>query len=554
MMTRRILNILYCFFLVHAAWGQGQRTIGLIEKVPAASSGGYTLFTPISSRNTFLIDSCGYLVKQWNAAYVPGQSVCLLPDGSLLRTARLPGNFTGGGIGGRIEKIDWDGNVTWFVNLATEKYHQHHVAHPMPNGNILTVVWYKYSREEAIKKGFNPAKLTNQGIWSDRILEIKPLSDNQHEIVWEWDFWDHTIQDLNPVQEDFGDVSAHPELLDVNFFEDPGANPAEWLHVNALDYNEKLDQIIVSSKYHNEIYIIDHSTTTEEAKGRTGGRYGKGGDFLYRWGNPRSYRKGTTQQHWLFGQHDAQWIDEGLPGSGNILLFNNGSNRTETLFSAVEEIIPPLRDDGNYNLDSNGRFGPEKPFWSYTANPATSLYSARVSGAQRLQNGNTLICEGNKGNFIEIDSEGRVVWKYRNPVNNFGAANQGFVPQNNDVFKAFRYEAGHPALSGRDLSGFSTLELNAQPFDCNFISSNEKLEENASIFLQNNPGPVITIGGNRDGCYLYKIFNTNGMILQHGSACNGEEIFIGSLISGMYFINLQDAQNASSAVFKFVKI
>jgi hypothetical protein len=552
MMIKPIVNFACFVLLAQTAWTQ--RTIGLIEKVPAATSGGYTLFTPISSRNTFLIDSCGYLVKQWNSAYVPGQSACLLTDGSLLRTARLPGNFTGGGIGGRIEIIDWDGNVTWFVNLATEKYHQHHVAHPMPNGNILTVVWYKYSREEAIKKGFNPAKLTNQGIWSDRILEIKPLPDNQHEIVWEWDFWDHTIQDLDPVQEDFGDVAAHPELLDVNFFEDPGANPAEWLHVNALDYNEKLDQIIVSSKYHNEIYIIDHSTTTEEAKGHTGGRYGKGGDFLYRWGNPRSYRKGGTQEHWLFGQHDAQWIDEGLPGAGNILLFNNGSNRTGTLYSAVEEIKPPLQQDGKYGMESNGRFGPEKPFWSYTADPVTFLYSARVSGAQRLQNGHTLICEGNKGNFIEIDGDERVVWKYRNPVNNFGAATQGFVPQNNDVFNAVRYSASHPALAGRQLTGFNTLELNTQPFDCNFISSSENPGEETSIFLLHDSDGNVSIRGNSDICYMYKIFSINGVVLHQGSACQGEGISTAALISGMYFINLQNTQNASASVFKFVKI
>jgi len=554
MMLKSLCYVLIFMGLIDSVLAQNLRTIGLIDKVPSMSSEGYTLFTPTSSKSTFLIDSCGFLVKQWSSAHVPGQSAYLLADGSLLRTARIPGNFTGGGIGGRIEKIDWDGNLIWAVNLANDIFHQHHVAHPMPNGNILTVVWYKYSREQAILKGFNPAKLTNQGIWSDRIMEIRPLPDNGYEIVWEWDFWDHTIQDLDPLKENFGDVAAHPERLDVNFFEDPGANPAEWLHVNALDYNEKLDQIIASSKYHNEIYIIDHSTTTEEAKGRSGGRYGKGGDFLYRWGNPRSYRQGTSSDHWLFGQHDAQWIDEGLPGEGNILMFNNGSNRLGTLYSAVEEIQPPVDANGNYIIGSNGRFGPEKPFWSYTADPVTSLYSARVSGAQRLKNGNTLICEGNKGNFIEIDENKRVVWRYRNPVNNFGGATQGIVPQNNDVFKVSRYELNHPAFEGRNLSGSATLEINTLPFDCNFTSSSENIVRRSSLVHINYVTNSIELVRDANPCYIFRIIGMDGLMCSQGSVCQGDVISITSLISGMYFIFLHDDTRGSEAVIKFVKL
>lgn len=554
MMTRPGFYIFMIMGLLQTSVILSQRTIGLIEKVPAGFADGFTLFTPISSRSTFLVDSCGYLVKQWNSAHFPGQSAYLLADGSILRTARIPGNFTGGGIGGRIEIIDWEGNLRWAVNLATENFHQHHVAHPMPNGNILTVVWYKYTREQAISKGFNPVKLTNQGIWSDRILELKPLPDNTYEIVWEWDFWDHTIQDLDALKENFGDVSAHPERLDVNFFEDPGANPAEWLHVNALDYNEKLDQIIVSSKYHNEIYIIDHSTTTEEAKGHSGGRYGKGGDFLYRWGNPRSYRKGTVSDHWLFGQHDAQWIDEGLPGEGNILLYNNGSNRIGELYSAVEEIKPPVDEKGNYFFESNGRFGPDKPLWRYTADPVTNLYSARVSGAQRLGNGNTLICEGNKGNFIEIDSNSRVVWRYRNPVNNFGGSPQGIVPQNNDVFKVVRYEGHYPAFTGRNLSGNTTLELNALPFDCNFTTSSENVAESSFQVWVHHATNHLEIKSDSPSCYKYHIMNSSGTGCRQGSVCHGEEISISSLVSGMYFMNFYNPKSGHSGVVKFIKI
>jgi len=359
---------------------QGQRTLGLLFRNENASA-GYTLFAPSFSRDAFLVDECGYLVKKWTFPQ-PSLDITLLPDGRLFRTSRAAGSFTGGGAGGRLDFYSWEGKQEWSSTLADTKMHHHHDAQLLPNGNILLSVWYKYSREEAIQKGFRAEKLTNEGIWSDRILEIKPLPANDYAVVWEWDFWDHTIQDINASLPDYGMISDFPERLDVNFSEDPGANPAEWLHVNSLDYNEGLDQILISSKFHNEVYIIDHSTSTEEAKGHAAGRYGRGGDFLYRWGNPRSYGRGTRDQHWLYGQHDAQWIPDSLPGAGRMLLFNNGSNRIGELYSTIDEITLPDSGTGIYPLLAGQRYAPEFPAWMYEAEPRNSLYSARISGVQ----------------------------------------------------------------------------------------------------------------------------------------------------------------------------
>ena len=80
---------------------------------------------------------------------------------------------------------------------------------------------------------------------------------------------------------------------------------------------------MLSSRNRSEVYIVDHSTTTDEASSNSGGTYGKGCDFLYRWGNPQNYDRGSDNDQILRGQHSAIWIPENFPGEGNILLFNN---------------------------------------------------------------------------------------------------------------------------------------------------------------------------------------------------------------------------------------
>ena len=127
-------------------------------------------------------------------------------------------------------------------------------------------------------------------------------------------------------------------------------NP-DWTHVNSVDYNAALDQIVVSVHEFSEIWIIDHSTTTALAAGHTGGRSGKGGDLLYRWGNPRVYRAGTKADRTLFAQHNAQWIPSGLPGEGHMLVFNNGGQRPDGSYSSVDELVLPVDGQGGYTRE-----------------------------------------------------------------------------------------------------------------------------------------------------------------------------------------------------------
>jgi hypothetical protein len=213
----------------------------------------------------------------------------------------------------------------------------------------------------------------------------------------------------------------------------------DWMHVNAVDYNADLDQIVMSSPNFCEIWIIDHSTTTEEAKGHTGGRWGKGGDILYRWGNPRAYRNGTKLDQRLFSQHNIQWIPKGLSGAGHLLVFNNGSGRTPEDYSSVDEFVPPTDKDGRYTRGKRGPFGPANALWSYSAPNKKDFYSFFISGAQRLPNGNTLINSGATGVVFEVTPEFETVWKFANPFKNIvgGPRPGGGPPKLVQVFSDF---------------------------------------------------------------------------------------------------------------------
>jgi hypothetical protein len=431
-MKKRLIGILFCMFLttpgILALTGElrgSQNKAGPFD--------GYTLFAPAQSTTTYLINISGEAVHTWNSAYNPRLSVYLLETGHLLRTAKMSVNptFDAGGAGGGVEEIDWDGNVVWDFEYSTDQYCLHHDIEGLPNGNVLMVAWEYKTAAEAIAAGRDPALVTD-ALWPDHIIEVEPTGATGGNIVWEWHVWDHLIQDHDPSKDNYGDVGDHPELIDINF-----GGGVDWNHINSVDYNQELDQIILSAHAFDEIWVIDHSTTTEEAAGHTGGNSGKGGDLLYRWGNPQAYRAGDAADQKFFRQHDAGWIEPGLPGEGNILVFNNGAGRPEGNYSSVDEIVPPVDSTGNYYLTPDSAYGPEDQVWIYTANPPGDLFALNISGAQRLPDGNTLITDGPHGVFFEVTPAGDMVWEYVNPFPN---------PNQNRVFKALRYAPDYPGL------------------------------------------------------------------------------------------------------------
>ncbi|MBN2446317.1 MAG: aryl-sulfate sulfotransferase, partial [Phycisphaerae bacterium] len=312
------------------------REAGVTEHKPGTCD-GHTLLAPMMSKTTYLIDIQGNVVHTWESEYAPGQSVYLLDNGHLLRTANVRGNqsFGGGGTGGGVEEFDWDGNLVWSYKYSDKRVCQHHDIEPLPNGNVLILAWERKTREEAVAAGRDPRNLTDIGLWPDHIVEVKPERPEGGTIVWEWHLWDHLIQDIDASKANHGVVADHPELVNINpghaapretpaelrklrslgyiggddedeeeeeedtnqsggpgMVGGPGgmaggpggmgggpgmAGGADWNHTNSIDYNPQLDQILVSVLQFNEIWVIDHSTTTAEAAGHKGGRSGKGG-------------------------------------------------------------------------------------------------------------------------------------------------------------------------------------------------------------------------------------------------------------------------------------
>ena len=446
-----VLTVALGIVLAGAAPGTGQGRpraagpkFGVVVRKPKTWD-GYTLIASTNSTDTYLIDMAGHVVRTWQSDCQPGLSAYLLENGNLLRTGQIKKPpFFGGGTGGRIQEFSWDGKLVWDYTFYSATQLPNHDICKLPNGNVLMIVWEKKSVADAIAVGRRPETVRGY-LLADCLLEVQPTGKTSGKIVWEWRPWDHLIQDFDANKKRYGNVGAHPERIDINFGENTiaamVAQPKEleklrgigyvgggrrappqtdWLHINSVTYSAELDQIMVSVFEFNEIWIIDHSTTTAQAVGHKGGRYGKGGDLLYRWGNPRAYRAGTRKDQKLFGQHNAHWIAKGLPGAGHVLVFNNGLKRPDGGYSSVDELVLPVDARGHYTRAKGRAFGPERPVWTYSAPKKSDFFAPFISGAQRLENGNTLICSGTNGTVFEVTRDGELLWKFVNPVKGRG--------------------------------------------------------------------------------------------------------------------------------------
>jgi hypothetical protein len=422
------------------AGGTADPPNGLVMRAPGAYE-GYTLYGPLNTSDTYLVDMGGTVVHQWPGRGRPGNSAYLLGNGRLLRTSKstLPHFGAGRGRGGVIEEIAWGGRVRWRFEYATRDHLQHHDVAPMPNGNVLLLAWESHTRAEAIAMGRDPALLTSSTFWSESVVEVDPRAGR---VVWKWRVWDHLVQDRDRGQPNFGVVADRPGRMDINF---PGGL-RDWLHANSVHYDAALDQILVSLRRPSEIWVIDHSVSRRAARGPAG-------DLMFRWGNPAVYHRGTAADRQLFDQHDAEWIPTGHPGAGNILVFNNGDVGVRE-YTTVDEIAPRM-DGRRYVRGADGRFLPERLVTVYpTSDAHERWWSAAISGAQRLPNGNTLIIDGPIGRFFEVTASGEKVWEYVNPFQpddpTPGRNRRGEEIVQWRVFNAQRYAPDYPGLRRLD--------------------------------------------------------------------------------------------------------
>ena len=461
------------------------RTVGLLVNEPE-STRGYTLIVGRFNNYIHLIDHLGRIVHSWQfEQWLPHAK--LLDNGNLLVMTRQDS-----GRRSSVAEVDPDGSIVW---IYTHSERLHHDFLKMPNGNVLILARGIKTREEAVAAGANPAIVPDAGMEYDYLIEVRPTGSEGGEIVWEWSAWDYIVQDFDPTKPNYGDPSEHPELIDINFLvETPQisrqSDAWDWLHINAIDYNPELDQIALSPRQYSELWIIDHSAAAEEAVARSNanpdntpprmnvlnnkpsGNAGKGGALLYRWGNPRAYGHGTHADQRLFWQHHTQWIAPGLPGAGNILVFNNGYELVENppLHSSIEEIAPPMNGYAYRRAPGTAYPPAGEPAWSYAAQTPTDFYSRIMGSTQRLPNGNTLICDSTSGNLFQVTPDGKQVWKYLYPMDGGTPLKQGEEPSisqtlgqdyllNNNIYRAYWYAPGHPGLQKYDLTPRDTIEL-----------------------------------------------------------------------------------------------
>lgn len=391
---------------------------------------GYLLFTPGgqgsgNNATTYLRDNSGNNINTWSHDCGPASMPYFMPGSTSFEESILvypcrssnPTMETGG-VGGQVKYYDWYGHLLWEHEISSNTYQHHHDVQPLPNGNVLMLAWERLYSSDWQALGRTSVNNSLNQMWATVIFEIQPnLESGLSEVVWEWHITDHLIQDVDPSLDNYGVVADHPELFNANQGNvgsngGPGMDAdGDWIHANAIDYNAELDQIVISSRFMDEIFIIDHSTTTAEAAGHSGGIYGKGGDFLYRWGNPQNYGQGSNSDHILGDQHSVNWIPEGYPGAGNLILFNNNHGNN---IAAALEIETPILEDGSYELNSSGFYGPESYSWIHSG---SSFHTSMQGGAFRLPNGNTLITDANDATVIEVDENGEVVYSYIHPGN-----------------------------------------------------------------------------------------------------------------------------------------
>lgn len=466
----------------------------------ANATNGYTLFTNTSK--TYLVNNCGKIVNTWNVNNVDNHCK-LLPNGNLLYSKN-----------NSIYEVDWNGNQKNAVSLQDNDLSLDYEVIKLPNENYLCVARRETTLEELKSYGYDISG-TSPGV-TDAVVE---LDGKTGKTLWRWNIIDHLIQEKYPSKKAYAVIKDHPERLDVNAIATYDWQNYESFMINGMDYNADLDQIVLSVRKLCEVVIIDHSTTTAQAAGKSGGRYGKGGDILYRYGNPRNYKRGSTSDQSLFFQHNPNWILEG-EHKGKIMIFNN--NLSAKNYSAIEIISPPINPDGTYIINNDQPYMPLHPEIEYSKiSNNINFESGYTSGAKVLPNGNIYITVGKYSKGIEIDKEGKIVWEYNFPSSYY-------------IFRTERYASDYKAFEGKSLEPLGTVENPPSTYNC-FISETEDIKSN-EITIQYSDNEILVKGISEQ--FNYSIYSLSGMLIKKGESATSIP-FDQDIKSGIIILKIQ---------------
>ena len=426
---------------------------------------GFLLIHEVSDRSdvqksnrTFLMDEHGAIAHVWRSRrrLTEGTVSYLLPNGNLLRTTcerdwlEMDGQFPIG-THGTVGLEAKDGTILWeWTCLDFEGEALHHDVEMMPNGNILAICWQPLAARDACEMGWIPQGARSRVIF-DKLYEIKPdFETGGAEIVWEWSAADHVVQNADPSAPCFGDSAEHPERIDINWpiLDRIQFNSGQLFHLNSVSYNANQDVILLSSAAFGEIWMIDHSTSSQEAAGSSGGRFGRGGDIIWRWGNPQTQGLGAPDDQILYWQHDAHFMSGEVPREGDVLLFNNGMRRSAEgradhgqicmgmvsgAYSDVLELKLPRNLDGGIAAGKDPEI-----VWKHNGDGRSGFYSPFMSGAQRMPNGNTLMVQACDKRVVEVSPDGRTLMDFR-------------VGGPGRMFRIYKYLPDHPGIGALGL-------------------------------------------------------------------------------------------------------
>lgn len=351
---------------------------------------GYIFMMENGQKQAYLVNHEGEKLQEWSFESRFGNDLEITNNGEFLGCFKVEQpHFSFGGFGGHVKKLDLNGNLLWEYVVNTENEIAHHDATELPNGHILIMVWERITQEELSSVGLT----VGHDAFLEKLIEVNPQTD---EVVWQWRSWEHIVQDVDPTKAAYGLLSEHPNKINIAYND---LENGDWMHANGIFYDSRTDVIYMSVNFYSEVWVIDHSTTTQEATTNKGGQFNRGGDLVYRFGNPITFG-GEASTRFLFKNHHPSVVPNSYPGAGNFLIYNNGSNNEQSI--AYELSLPAFSETSMQNYTA------PQSIWSFTD---PNMYFDKISGLVRLPNGNTLICEGDYG-YWEVTASGQVVWKY----------------------------------------------------------------------------------------------------------------------------------------------